>query len=517
MQSDKPHILLIILDTLRRDHLSIYGHQRNTSPEFDTFANDATLFTHAVSPAQWTVPAHGSLFTGLYASAHQLTQANSRLSGMHPTLAEILSVGGYHTVGFCNNPLVGLLNNGLQRGFNEFYNYSGAAPNRPIDAHRPVAVRTFLRNFRKVGRRIGNLFAHSDWLFRMSLNPRLVPIWTRLINYKGNTERSVHDVLDYWRAYHAGGAQKPLFTFLNLMGAHLPYHPSREMLQRVAPEFRHDARSYHFMNEFNADAARWASPPETPFESWEHAVLDAFYDAEIAFQDIQLGYLLRQLKASGALDNTLVIIAADHGEGHGDHHFFGHGFVVYQELVHVPLVMYHRERFPSGRRITTNLSTRRIFHTVLDCAELRPPIDETDPNANITQLSLARVVEGAPDSEENTAFSEAIPPLTFLNVLKHRSPALIERLRLMQTRRAIYHGDYKLVIVGEQIEGLFHIPSDPLEEHNLASNQPNISATLQEQLKQFVLNVTGQTNMLSSDLDMNDEIVDNLRALGYID
>ncbi len=516
MQPDRPNILFIILDTLRRDHLSIYGHTRPTSPAFDTFAEEATLFTRAISPAQWTVPAHGSLFTGLYPSVHQLTQANSRLSGMHPTLAEILSVGGYHTVGFCNNPLVGLLNNGLQRGFGEFYNYSGAAPNRPIDAHRPMAVRAFLRNFRKVGRRVGNLFAHSDWLFRMSLNPRFVPIWTRLINYKGNTERSINDVLDYWKSYHAGGADKPLFLFLNLMGAHLPYHPSREMLQKVAPSFRHDNRAYHFMNEFNADAARWASPPETPFEDWEQAVLDAFYDAEIAFQDMHLGRLLQQLKAQGALENTLVIIAADHGEGHGDHEFFGHGFVVYQELVHVPLVIYHKERFPSGRRIEMNISTRRIFHTVLDFAHLRPPIDEADPNANVSQLSLAKTLDGA-DIENNIAFSEAIPPLTFLNVLKHRSPSLIERLRLMQIRRAVYQDAYKLATVGERIEGLFHIPSDPLELHNLAPNQPNTAADLEKQLNQFMLNIAGMGRDSAATLDADDEVLDNLRALGYIE
>src|SRR5690606_17881243 len=97
----KPNILLIILDTLRRDRLSAYGHGRETSPALDAFAQDATLFERAIAPAQWTIPAHSSIFTGLYPSAHGVTQANGQLSGMHPTLAEILRGDGYETVGFC--------------------------------------------------------------------------------------------------------------------------------------------------------------------------------------------------------------------------------------------------------------------------------------------------------------------------------------------------------------------------------------------------------------------------------
>ena len=116
----KPNILLIVLDTLRRDRLSGYGHTRETSPELDAFAARATVFDRAVSPAQWTIPAHASLFTGVYPSTHQLTEAHGRLSGMFPTLAEILHGAGYHTTGFCNNALLGALDNGLRRGFEHF-------------------------------------------------------------------------------------------------------------------------------------------------------------------------------------------------------------------------------------------------------------------------------------------------------------------------------------------------------------------------------------------------------------
>ena len=78
----QPHILFIVLDTLRRDRLSLYGHVRETSPRLDAFAAGATVFQRAIAPAQWTIPAHASMFTGVYPSTHQVTQGYGRLSGL---------------------------------------------------------------------------------------------------------------------------------------------------------------------------------------------------------------------------------------------------------------------------------------------------------------------------------------------------------------------------------------------------------------------------------------------------
>ena len=93
--ASQPNILFIILDTQRRDRLGIYGHQVDTSPNLDEFAQNTTIFERGISPAQWTIPAHASIFTGLYPSTHQLTQAFQQISGEHPTLAEILQVADY--------------------------------------------------------------------------------------------------------------------------------------------------------------------------------------------------------------------------------------------------------------------------------------------------------------------------------------------------------------------------------------------------------------------------------------
>ncbi len=524
MHTRKPDVLLIVLDTLRRDRLSIYGHGRETSPAFDHFAQRAALFERAVAPAQWTIPAHASLFTGVYPHQHGLTQANSTLSGALPTLAEILQVNGYHTAAFCNNPLVGVLNNGLQRGFDEFYNYASAIPHRPYDHHKSALRRQFTRWFRPYARRIGNQFAKSDTLFRLSLNPLFVPVWEKYINFKGNTAHAIDDLIAYWDDQHAGvqpasSADQPMFAFVNLMGAHLPYHPPQDDLDRLAPEIKRDRHAYQYMNGFNADGAAWASPPDQPLDEWQRAVLTGFYDAEIAAQDQHLGRLLDHLASSGALDHTVVIIAADHGEGHGEHELFGHGFNVHQELVHVPLAI-HIPDMTRGAQVRSSVSTRRLFHTILDLTGSTPPLDAADPNADVRGLSLVNLLTGDSD-RETAAFSEAVPVQTFMHVLEHRSPAVIERLRLRETRRAVYEGDHKLILRGDQVEAVFNIAHDPAEVHNLAGDAAlaPLITLIEQRLAAFVTNQTAPESAAADTRaqEVDAKAVEHLRALGYIE
>src|SRR5690606_1101235 len=155
-----------------------------------------------------------------------------------------------------------------------------------------------------------------------------------------------------------------------------------------------DKASTQYITRFNAHAADWLSPDDPPLEDWQRHALDGYYDAEIAYQDQHLGRLFDYLEKSGTLENTMVVIAADHGEGHGDHGFKGHRFVVFQELVHVPLIVRYPDRFPAAKRIQTNVSTRRIFHTLLDVTEIKPPLAEDDPNADVQGLSLISALNG---------------------------------------------------------------------------------------------------------------------------
>jgi arylsulfatase A-like enzyme len=492
------NIILIILDTLRRDRLSAYGSGRETSPHFDAFAAEHTRFARAVAPAQWTIPAHGSLFTGLMPSEHHVTQANSRLADDVPTLAEQLRAAGYHTTAFCNNALVGVVNHGLQRGFDRFYNYASAVPYRPGDVHKPWLRREASRRFRPTARRIGNWFAQSETLFRLSLKPLFVPVWTRYINFKGHTGNSISDLIAYWDAHHAGGSDQPLFAFVNLMGAHLPYQPPQDAINHVAPHLKQDRRAYDFVHHFNRDGAAWASPPEPPLTDWQQQALLDFYDAEIFAQDQHIGRLLAHLKATGALDNTTVIIAADHGEGHGEHDLFGHGFGVHQELVHVPLAIAS-ERLPRSATVEANVSTRQLHSTMLEAAGIEPG-DGAVPSLFQAQNPALPVL------------SEAFPPLTFVGVLEHRNPSIIERMLLLETRRCVVHEDHKLMLRGEQPVALYDIASDPAETRNLLRTQPDRAALLARMAGAAVSEWRSD-----AEAEQDQQVLEHLRVLGYID
>ncbi|MBK9124755.1 MAG: sulfatase [Chloroflexi bacterium] len=508
----RPNLLVILLDTMRRDRLSLYGHSVSTSPALDSFAESAVVYDRAISPAQWTIPAHASMFTGVYPTTHDLTEADRVLPAELPTAAELLRDSDYHTVGFCNNPLVGVLDHGLIRGFDAFYNYAGAAVNRPFERQRGAPVDHAVRRWRTFARAAGNQFAQREWLFRVSLHPLFTPVWTRLVNYKGSSQNSVDDLIGYMQKHRAGrSARPPLFAFLNLMGTHLPYRPPQDVLDSIAP--RLSAAEYRFVASFNADAARWASPVEAPLEDWQTAALETFYDAEIRAQDRALHRLFDYLRASRALSDTVVIVTADHGEGHGDHGYFGHSFVVNHELTHVPLVIRHPDDTRNGTRSDEVVSTRRVFHTLLDGAG----IDMPGNRATIRPADLSLLNDEAVDGP---VFTEAFPPQAFLSVLRHRAPKLIHALSLTQVRRGIINGDLKLTTLADTPEALYDVHADPAETRDLLAERPDAVAELLSQLNSSVWNARRarcDLHALAEQAALTPAMMDSLRALGYIE
>lgn len=502
----QPDILFIVTDTQRRDRLSLYGGPTQLSPYLDQFAANATVFERAISPAQWTIPAHASMFTGQYPHLHGLTQAFQRMPTDTTLLAETLRAHGYRTMAFCNNPLLGLLDHDLQRGIDEFYNYAGMTPTRPRSVRAPRVQRQLQGSLRTVARLIQNQVAQQEWVFRFSMQPWFVSIWTKYLNFKGNTALSLQDFLTVYDAHHAGGAGQPVFAYINLMGTHTPYQPEQADLQAVDSEIARDRQAADFIAHHNRDCLEWLSPTAEPLEEWQRATLLAYYDAEVRRQDRELGRFFEHVARSGRLDETVVVVVADHGEGLGDHGYIGHSFLVHQELVDVPFIIRYPAAFETGTRIPTNVSTRRLYHTLLDLADALPP-EHADA---IQRLSLAQNI----DAEDDLAFAEAVPPQTLVNTIARSNPALLARCALDETRRSVTQGDYKLTMVGERVEGLYHIADDPQELDNLADVERQTRDLLLREIQQFLHpthpaphNPTGITP----------EIRAQMRALGYMD
>lgn len=517
----RPNIVLIVLDTHRYDRLSLYGYHRNTSPHIDDFARRAAVFQNGIAPAQWTIPVHASIFTGEYPSTHQALQAHSLLDSRFDTLARLLSLNGYQTTGFCNNPLVGILKNGLKRGFHTFYNYCGVVPSVPDSSNRLPAPLDklwgwYTQQLRKLSYPIQNLFAHSDFWFQLSLHPWLVPLWSNLGNFKGHTANSIRDTTRFLEQKQTG--DKPQFVFLNLMETHLPYAPPDTFIDKFAPYFREEQVARRFLRRYNVETLRWLLPLEEPLPELEQRVLNDLYDVEVHYQDHLLGRLLERLDRA---ENTLTIIVADHGEGIGEHRFVGHSFVAYEELVHVPLIIKFPGGLGAGQRIETPVSTRRLFHTMLEAAGISPAETAHRPAIDVRRLSLARTVTG-PDPEQGRVFVEAYPPTTFLSMMRKHTPHLIDAFHCTRNRRAVYQNGYKLVTIEGGENELFDLNTDPAEEENRIDRQPEQAARLGQALERFVTEAANRQPdswqaSRSLNLENDENLLKQLRALGYIE
>ncbi|MCB9419408.1 MAG: sulfatase [Ardenticatenaceae bacterium] len=523
MQS-RPDIIFIVLDTQRADRLGCYGHETAVTPHLDQFARQSVLFEQAISPAQWTIPSHASMFTGLYPTTHQVTQSSQSLGPDTPHLAELLAGQGYETIGFCNNPLVGILNNGFKRGFKTFYNYGGAFPSVPHESSRspwPLKRLTsaYTQFLRRISYPIQNFFGQSDLAFRISLNAWLTPLWSKYANFKGQNARSVRDVSHFLRQRDKRPSSKPLFLFLNLMETHLPFWPPAEFVNKVAPYMQENEEARRIMAAWNRESFRWPAPLAEPLGELESRVLSDMYDAEVAYQDDYLGELLGVLNGRANQHNTLTLIVADHGDGLGEHNFMGHAFVAYQELVHVPLLMQWPERIARPERVTTPVSTRRVFHTMLDaagCADCG--LDEAN------ELTLLHTVNGR-DPEQNTAYSEIYPPMNFVRTLEKNQPDLLESYRCLAIRRAAVCGDAaqparKLIQVDEEPDELFNLTVDPLELQDEMAQFPEETAVLHRDIKRMAQTAKIKREDLAAGtaVDLDDkQLRQQLRSLGYLD
>lgn len=269
-RSDKPDIFLIIIDTLRADHLGCYGYHRDTSPVLDSLAASGTVFTRAQAQAPWTLPACASIWTGLTARSHQAGRRDGVIFGLSDELANIgtvLEEQGYITLGFINA-----------------YILSGC-----------------------IG--FGNGFDHYS---------------CAMIGH-GRAAETIDEVMDW--LYENRGNPNPKLTVIHLFDVHAPYDPPGGFDTLFC------AQGTQGITEWQEDSLSGA------LITVDRDHLVDMYDGEIAWVDCQLGRLFAELRSSGVADHAYIIVIADHGEEFLDHGLISHGHSLYQEILHVPLIV----------------------------------------------------------------------------------------------------------------------------------------------------------------------------------
>jgi len=291
----RPSVLLLVLDTVRADHLSLYGYERETSPSLQRWSHqeNVRVYSQAYSTAPWTGPAHASLFTGEISSHHGANLATYDLAHNRGatlrsarTLAETLSARGYRSAAVLANRGIWWVD-GIQRGFDVFM--------RPAVTRGSALLGEGLR----------------ESLLPFAFDYRILPYPdARAVN---------RDVL---RAIDAAKAA-PFFVVANYMDAHTPYAPP--------PPFR---------GRFSGrEWARLAGPALPDQDAATHQRIAARYDEELASLDASLGDLLAELRLRQGYDSWWIFITADHGEAFGEHGVTEHGGSLYDEQIHIPLLV----------------------------------------------------------------------------------------------------------------------------------------------------------------------------------
>ena len=473
----KPNILLLVLDSVRVANLSCYGYERETTPALDGLARQGTLFEQAISEGCWTLPVHATLFTGRYPFSHGVTISRDALPEGTPTLARRLRELGYRTACFSNNPYISAAT-GLTQGFETVEDLWLSTRPRGIAKPKGSAL---LSRLKERGGPARALLPLAWTAARSRRAARAVRAWR---SARDSGARLTNERIRAW--LEGAQSDEPFFVFVNYMEGHERYAPpypyGRRFMQSSVSPFR--------LARANASKAEILGADERS----RARVLDtvrSLYDACLCYLDNRVGELVELLGSRGILDDTVVIVASDHGDSLGEHGFLGHRLYLYEPLVHVPLIVRYPNRFPAGTRVRQQVQLGDLYPTILELA-------------------------GADGSVESNGFKSLAGPAETVGhafaVAENTAPKSLGGICM----RMLRDGQRKLIWRSDGQHELYDLTADPDERTNLASVEPAVVERLIEELQAWERSLDRDT-LGPTEAEYDEAVLERLRGLGYID
>jgi arylsulfatase A-like enzyme len=441
-----PNVVLIVLDALRADHLSSYGYQRDTSPNIDKLAKEGVLFLNAHSHGNRTVVAMPSMFTSLYPSFHGVISQRTMMSPLpadHTTLAEIFSNNGYSTVGLMNNVYL-KEQFGLVRGFDRVEEYHFG--------RYQLGLYKILRHLRIIDRPkfVTNRYPDADEVTDVAI-------------------RWVHRLED-----------RPYFMYVHYMDTHHPYAPPPP----YDGEFGSKSSGPSATELYEKTTQMIRHGPSVELEDSELARLKDYYDGSVKFADHEIGRLLEEVGKSETGRETIVIVTADHGDEFLEHGSLYHTNLVFEELIHVPLIVWSSERFDRGAKVG---SMARHIDVLPTLAEL---IGSNVPAQSMGR-SLVPLLQGEPDTVEVGSFAEG----DFCASLNRNNWKI---MRVDSTDSFL----------------LFDLGSIPREKEDLSELYPEVFSAMRAELENYLERARLVKKARMGEAD--EETIRQLKSLGYL-
>ncbi len=458
-------VLLITIDTLRADHTSPYGYERDTTPVLARLAAEGVVVDDCVTPRPGTAPAVASLMTGLLPPLHGVVNNKNVLPDQDLTLAEILRKAGWRTGAISANGNL-TRETGFDQGFEGFE------------------------------------ALHSDTREDRETSSRRV------------TAAAV-EMLDSLATDH-------FFLWVHYMDPHTPYIVPRSYQDLFTNDELYGRHQHRQLPIGGHPDAGELSPQAVVDGQRDHDWYIAQYDAEIRYNDESLALLLAGLRERGVLDNTLVIITADHGESLGEHNaYFIHGSDSYQPCAHVPLILLHPS-LPRGLRVGRLASLVDVLPTICDLLGL-PARPESD-GRSLGPLLAGREDAARPDHQLIIGASRHAYLINAVTTGTHKL--------ILDPRREFLYVDAGVERLGRLLAGeeepcgfrfrvnrreLYDLDADPDEATNLAGSRPELQAGLEERLWARLDRIYRPgAGAEIQEADLSPVQIQRLRALGYV-
>ena len=428
----RPNVVMIVIDTLRWDHLGLTGYTRNTSPAIDRLAEDSLLFTRAVSSAPWTPPSMAALLTGRHPA--ELGYAEARRAPNLPVLEpdfvmlpEALRANGYRTAAFVSHHMFGSAF-GFDQGFDVF-------DEEDAQGHGHVS------------------------------SPSLLEKAVRWLDANG---------------------EEPFFLLVHFFDPHYDYV--------LHPQYPFDLDRGRLGSYATIERLLEAAPTMTDADL---SAVVSLYDSEIRFTDAHIGRLLDRLRETNRYDPALIVVVADHGEEFMDRgtYWIGHSRTLYEELVHVPLLIKLPGSIGAGR-VEQTVGLIDLVPSLVAYLELDVPQEARD-RLRGRVLPLGDVQKWQ-DLAPAPQFSETrFVGLWLQSVTLDRSKLIVDR-------------------IADSL-ALFDLAADPGERTDLAASRPDEVRALSEILERWDASVRSDEGgaVQSREAELSEQQREDLRTLGY--